>query len=151
MCVELGFQNVRTYIASGNVVFTSTFDEGLIKSRLEARLQAYAGRDVTVVVRTASELSAVLNSNPFSDKEPRFTVAIFLDKQAGADILQGISGQVDEKYAIGKREIFVHYGNGMGRSKLKIPGAKSGTARNMNTIAKLVEMVSHSSVNPKGN
>ncbi|SIT48502.1 conserved hypothetical protein [Paraburkholderia ribeironis] len=41
--------------------------------------------------------------------------------------------------ALGTREIYVHYGNGMAHSKLKIPAAKTGTARNMNTVAKLVE------------
>lgn len=43
---------------------------------------------------------------------------------------------------MGTREIYVHYVAGMGRSKLKIPAAKSGTARNMNTVAKLAEMAS---------
>jgi uncharacterized protein (DUF1697 family) len=43
---------------------------------------------------------------------------------------------------LGEREIFVHYGSGMGRSKLRIPAAKTGTARNMNTVAKLVEIAS---------
>ena len=42
--------------------------------------------------------------------------------------------------ALGTREIFVHYGAGMGTSKLRIPAAKAGTARNMNTVAKLAEM-----------
>ena len=41
---------------------------------------------------------------------------------------------------LGTREIFVHYGSGIGKSKLKIPVAQKGTARNMSTIAKLVEM-----------
>jgi len=41
---------------------------------------------------------------------------------------------------LGVREIFVHYGSGMGHSKLKIPAAKPATARNMNTVAKLIEM-----------
>jgi uncharacterized protein (DUF1697 family) len=41
---------------------------------------------------------------------------------------------------LGAREIYVRYGAGIGRSKLKIPAAKTGTARNMNTIAKLAEM-----------
>jgi uncharacterized protein (DUF1697 family) len=43
---------------------------------------------------------------------------------------------------LGDREIFVHYGNGMGRSKLRIPAARLGTARNMNTVAKLAEIAS---------
>ena len=44
--------------------------------------------------------------------------------------------------ALGKREIYVHYGDGMADSRLRIPAAKTGTARNINTIAKLAEMAS---------
>jgi len=43
---------------------------------------------------------------------------------------------------LGKREIYVHYPTGMGRSKLRIPAAKAGTARNMNTVSKLAELAS---------
>jgi uncharacterized protein (DUF1697 family) len=49
-------------------------------------------------------------------------------------------GRNDEEMRLGEREIFVHYPSGMGRSKLKIPATKTGTARNMNTVAKLAEM-----------
>ena len=42
--------------------------------------------------------------------------------------------------ALGLREIYVHYGDGMADSTLRIPAAKAGTARNMNTVAKLAEM-----------
>ena len=51
-------------------------------------------------------------------------------------------GQSLEKMVLGEREIFVHYGDGMGRSKLRIPAARAGTARNMNTVAKLAELAS---------
>ena len=50
----------------------------------------------------------------------------------------------DEELRLGKREIYVHYPSGMGRSKLKIPAAKAGTARNLNTVAKLAEMAAKS-------
>jgi len=57
------------------------------------------------------------------------------------DTLAAVRGQKDEKIKPGKREIYVHYGEGMGTSKLVIPAAKTGTARNMNTVAALVKMV----------
>jgi uncharacterized protein (DUF1697 family) len=50
-----------------------------------------------------------------------------------------VSGQQDEEIALGTREVYVHYSNGMAHSKLKIPAARTGTARNMNTVAKLAE------------
>ena len=56
------------------------------------------------------------------------------------DALDKVTGRNGEKLQLGKREIFVSYPDGMGRTKLKIPAAKTGTARNMNTVAALVEM-----------
>jgi uncharacterized protein (DUF1697 family) len=68
--------------------------------------------------------------------------AIFLDHSPPHDALDRAVGRSVEKMSLGDREIFVHYPSGMGRSKLKIPAAKTGTARNMNTVAKLAEMAS---------
>jgi uncharacterized protein (DUF1697 family) len=45
-----------------------------------------------------------------------------------------------ETMALGKREIFIHYPSGMGRSRLRIAAAKNDTARNMNTVARLAEL-----------
>jgi uncharacterized protein (DUF1697 family) len=92
-----------------------------------------------VVLRTGQEMLAVLNANPFSGTEPKFTYAIFLDEPPAKDALAKVAGRQDEELRLGKREIYVHYPSGMGRSKLKIPAAKRGTARNMNTVAKLAE------------
>src|SRR3569623_755684 len=135
MCEELGFAAVRTYIASGNVIFTSRKSEAALKLALEKRLQTYAGAPVGVLVRSAAEMAQVLADNPFPKMAPNRTVAIFLDKAPPADALAGIRGRKDEEIKLGRREIYVHYGEGMGTSKLVIPAAKTGTARNMNTIA----------------
>jgi uncharacterized protein (DUF1697 family) len=140
MCVEAGLSDVRTYIASGNVVFSSTLKAAPVKTLLEKRLHAYAGKSVGVIIRTADELAAVLTANPFPKAAPNRTVAIFLDDAPPKDALSSVTGRKSEEVASGKREIFVHYGDGMADSKLKIPVAKMGTARNMNTVAKLVEL-----------
>lgn len=140
MCEELGFAAVRTYIASGNVVFTSRKSEAAIKSALEQRLHAYVGAPVGVLVRSAAAIAQVAADNPFPKAAPNRTVAIFLDKAPPADALSGIRGQKNEELRLGRREIYVHYGEGMGTSKLVIPAAKTGTARNMNTIATLAKM-----------
>jgi uncharacterized protein (DUF1697 family) len=67
-------------------------------------------------------------------------VAIFLDEPPPGDTLERVTGGNGEEIRLGKREIYVHYGDGMADSKLKIPAAAAGTARNMNTIAKLAEI-----------
>jgi uncharacterized protein (DUF1697 family) len=140
MCEAAGFRSVRTYIASGNVVFESKLGETAVRKELEKRLLAYAGKPVGVAVRTAAEMAEVLASNPFPDAPGNSTVAIFLDAAPPGTALDAVSGRVDEVVALGRREIYVRYGPNMGRSKLKIPAAKTGTARNMNTVAKLAEM-----------
>lgn len=142
MCEAVGFAKVRTYIASGNVVFESKLAEASVKAKLERALETYAGKRVGVLVRTGAELAAVLASNPFTSAPPNRTVVIFLDKAPPANVLASVSGQQSEEIGLGTRELYVHYANGIGQSKLKIPLASTGTARNMNTIAKLVEWTS---------
>ena len=140
MCEGAGFRSVRTYIASGNVVFESTKTEAQLKAILEAALKAYAGKPVGVLVRTAAEMAAVLAGNPFAQMPGSRVVAYFLDGAPTKDALQTVANQTCEQLRLGKREIYVYYPDGMGNSKLKIAAAKAGTARNMNTIAKLAVM-----------
>lgn len=140
LCVDAGFARVQTYIASGNVVFSARPSAPRVKAALEARLQARAGRAVRVAVRTADEMKAVLQANPFPGAPAKRVVAIFLDEPPPADALDHARGQGDEEMRLGVREIYVRYGEDMGRSKLDIPAARAGTARNMNTVAKLVEL-----------
>jgi uncharacterized protein (DUF1697 family) len=140
MCEAAGFAEVRTFIASGNVLFNSEKSEAAIKAALEASLRAYAGKPIGVLVRTAVELAAVLKANPFPKAAPDRTVVIFLNGRPPATALKDVSNQAGEEVRLGKREIYVHYPDGIGKSRLKIPAAADGTARNMNTIAKLTAL-----------
>jgi uncharacterized protein (DUF1697 family) len=138
MCEDAGFTQVRTYIASGNVVFSTRLSAIKAKAALETRLQARAGRPIAVAIRTADEMAAVLAANPFTDAPAKRVVAIFLDEAPPANALDRARGRGNEEIRWGAREIYVRYGEDMGRSKLVIPAARAGTARNMNTIARLV-------------
>jgi len=140
LCEKAGFTGVRTFIASGNVVFASPRSEAEVKATLEARLADYAGKPIPVMVRTAAEMAAVRDSNPFPKAPPNRTVAVFLDAPPPADAAEKAVGGQSEVLALGKRELYVYYPDGMGQSKLRIPAAATGTARNMNTVAKLAEM-----------
>jgi uncharacterized protein (DUF1697 family) len=100
------------------------------------------GKPMAVVVRTGKELTSVLAANPFKTAAGNHTVAIFLDAPPPKDVMAGVTGKRNEEIAAGLREIYVHYKDGIGRSKLKIPAAKAGTARNMQTIATLAEWAS---------
>jgi uncharacterized protein (DUF1697 family) len=140
LCEAAGFRAVRTYIASGNVLFDSNMSERKVKVEIEKRLSAHAGKPMQVMVRTAAEMAAVAAANPFPNAPGNRTGAIFLDAPPPVDTLDRVTGRVNENLALGKREIYVLYGDDMGHSKLRIPAAKNGTARNMNTVAKLATM-----------
>jgi uncharacterized protein (DUF1697 family) len=141
ICAGAGFDRIETYIASGNVVFESRGTASRVQSELESRLADHARRPIQVFVRTALELQEVLRGNPFPKAEPRLTYVFFLGNKP-RDVTANALRRVDEELRAGKREIYVHYPSGMGQSKLVIPAAKNGTARNMHTIDKLVAMSS---------
>jgi uncharacterized protein (DUF1697 family) len=140
MCVAEGFTKVSTYIASGNVVFRAEASVTQVKAALERRLLDHAGKPVGVIVRTADQMAAVHRANPFADQPPNRVVAIFLDDPPPADALDDVRGRGNEELQLGSCEIYVAYGTGMRDSKLRIPIAAHGTARNINTVAKLSEM-----------
>jgi uncharacterized protein (DUF1697 family) len=137
---RLGFGACRTFIASGNLLFTSDEKEGAVKKKLENALREHMGAEVPVMVRTADEMAAVAAANPFADKPGNRVVAMFLDDPPPSDALASATGIRDEQMELGEREIYIFYGDGMADSKLRIPAAAGGTARNMNTVAKLADL-----------
>lgn len=140
LCSELGLGNVRTYIQSGNVVFESERPEAALKRMLEAAITKRLGRAVQVLIRTAAELKAILEANPFPDAQADQVGVIFLPKPVRPTELAEIVIQGREEVQAVGREVFVHYPDGMGRSKLKLPFATDGTTRNLNTVGKLLAM-----------
>jgi uncharacterized protein (DUF1697 family) len=141
VCEGVGFQRVRTYIQSGNVVLESRLGESKVKAALERALGAHVGKAVSVIVRSAKEMESVLRRNPFPDEPAKFVVAVFFDEEVPRRALDGLVAPDGESVQLSGREIFVHYPAGQGRSKLKLPILSKGTARNINTVAKLCEMV----------
>ena len=140
----LGAEDVATYVQSGNVVFKSGAPAAGLAQSIERRIADELGLRVTVVIRTAPELAEIVSANPFADRgaEPTKLHVVFLaEKPAAARVraLDATRGEPDEFRVVG-REIYVHYGDGMGQSKLVIPAAKLGTARNLNTVATLAKM-----------
>jgi uncharacterized protein (DUF1697 family) len=140
LCGKCGFAKARTYIQSGNVVFESDLKEEGVRQALEKALAAKMGKPVDVMVRRAAEMRAVLEANPFPDTEPNKKMVVFLTGKAPVEALRGVTGPAGEQVRAGKREVYVYYPEGQGRSKLKLPLKVAGTARNINTVAKLVAM-----------
>jgi len=138
---ELELGSPRTFIASGNLVFTSDKSEAKVREMLEKALAGHMGKPVGVMVRTAAEMAAAASANPFPDAPGRRVLVTFLSEPPPKGALDQAKGHDGERLALGKREIYVDYcGTLLGRSKLRIPAAAKGTGRNMNSVARLAQM-----------
>jgi uncharacterized protein (DUF1697 family) len=140
LCGECGFKDVKTYIQSGNVVFKTSLSEPKAQAKLERALEAHMGKAVGVTLRSADELEAALAHNPFKKPEPNRVYIMFVNDTLPRNALDKLVNPGPEEVELGQRELFVHYPDGMGRSKLKLPFVKVGTARNLNTVTKLIAL-----------
>ncbi len=149
---SLGLGEVQTYIQSGNVVFScDSTDTVQIQKDISVGFAQTFGFTVKVMIRTASQLNAIIEHNPFQNqpaKELNRIMAIFLESDPSSTALDDIQKSYtgpEEIHIIGQ-EAFIYYPEGMGRSKLtntllekKLKTA--GTARNWNTVLKLQQMM----------
>lgn len=140
MCVAAGLRDVRTYIQSGNVVFSTSLGAPAAKKKLEALLAARLGKPCQVLVRTQAELESVVARNPFPEAEPNRLMIIFLDDAPPRSAIADVKVPGRERLQLDGRELFIHFPDGMGSSKLRVPFAAVGTGRNLNTVRKLIEM-----------
>jgi uncharacterized protein (DUF1697 family) len=142
LCVKLGFRGVRTYIQSGNVVLESNDQATAILDKLEKALTKKMSKEIKVVVRGAEEVRAVLAQNPFPGEDPAKVAVVFFAASLPPDLLRDLPMPGGEQLVQADREIYVYYPTGMGQSKLKLPKVcSSGTARNIRTVGRLVEML----------
>jgi len=142
----LGYADVATYIQSGNVVFTS--DARVVAGTIERGIEADLGMNVTVVLRTAVQLTRVVRRNPFTDVDTsKVHVGFMAGRPAAAAVRSLDRGRFSpDEFVVDGIELYLHVPNGIGRSKLpdylarqlKVPT----TIRNWNTVTKLVDMVS---------
>lgn len=142
LCLDAGFQSPKTYIQSGNVVFGSTLSETKVKAKLEKALAAKMGKPFGALVRTGEQLHAVAKRNPFKQAAPNQLLILFLDEAPARDALADLNIPGREQVKLDGREVFIHFPDGQGRSKLKVPFSKMGTGRNLNTVVKLAEIAS---------
>jgi uncharacterized protein (DUF1697 family) len=147
---KAGAVDVATYIQSGNVVFrtpAATLDG--FEAEMAAAIETRFGLRVPVVLRTASELSNVLRKNPFLARgaETSALHVAFLAAKPTAEH----AARLDPKRSPGDEfelrgcDLYLHLRNGMGKSKLTSDYLDRtletiSTARNWNTVGKLVEM-----------
>lgn len=151
---ELGCDGVRTYIQSGNVLFRA--GAGLAKKvpALAAKRIATAfGHDVTVVVRTAEEIAAVRDANPFiaSGADERALYVAFLADEPSARSVAALdpNRSPPDAFVVRGREIYLHLPNGAARTKitnayLDAKLATTSTVRNWRTVVTLSELATES-------
>lgn len=144
---DQGLRGVRTLLASGNAVFEAQGDANALAARLRPALARALGVDTAWFLRSHAELAAIVAANPFPDAaatHPNHLLVHFHAADVPADRLSALVHDGPERlHAIG-RELYVDYPDDVGHSKLpqamaraKFP--KEATARNWNTVLKLVE------------
>jgi uncharacterized protein (DUF1697 family) len=141
ICSGIGLKNVRTYIQSGNVLFTSPLASSALKAKLEKALLKKTGKDIGVIIRNARELAVIVAHNPFPKAQPSQVGVLLLPGEVPKTFMQEVDTKGPEEICAVRTEVYIHYPNGMGRTKLKLPKSiASGTVRNINTISKLAEL-----------
>jgi len=148
---KLGFGKVTTLLQTGNVVFESDeIDPKLLVELISNEFEKRFGFHSEVIIRTPAELQEIFKGNPFHEspeKESKFLVVMFLsaapELEAYEALLAGYTGP--EEIRLAERELYIYYSEGQGRSKLTNVYIEKklkvmGTARNWNTVTKLLEM-----------
>lgn len=148
---SLGLRGAQSYVASGNVVFkTAAKDPARLQKKIEDAVEQANGFRPGVILRTADEMKDVVRRNPFAKRsgiEANKLVVSFLTGEPEAESKQKIA-QIkvgpEELYLDG-RELYIYYAGGIGTSKLTAALIEraikvSGTARNWNTVTKLLEL-----------
>ena len=150
--LDLGFQEVTTYIQSGNVVFRSANHESSKKlsAKIEQALFINLGFHVPVIIRTIEEMSALISANPYkkeSENTPGKLYVTFLEEEPQPDNIKKISptDYFPDKFTIQGKEIFLNCAAGYGTTKLSNSLFErklniKATSRNWRTANKLLEL-----------
>ena len=139
---EAGFDNVRTVLASGNVVLeTPAAPAAALERRLETALSDALGVTTDFMVRDADEWSAMIAANPFPDvaeREPGRLLVLVMKTRPDQAKTEAYLATYDgpERVEFVGREIFIHYPDGQGASRLALPRLGNGTGRNWSTVMK---------------
>jgi uncharacterized protein (DUF1697 family) len=149
---EVGFEEVATYVQSGNVVVTTSRTPAAVAKAVAAAIDERFGLDVGVAVRTRAELAKIVERDPLgsvADDPKRYQVT-FLDSppdHAALEKLEAAAVGGERVEAVG-REIYTWYPGGMGRSKLArlVSGKALGnaTSRNWSTVTALLALAADS-------
>jgi uncharacterized protein (DUF1697 family) len=148
---DAGFEDVQTYVQSGNVVLSSRAKPETVRRKVEQVIAKDFGLDVPVVVRTRAELAAVAKRNPLRTvaTESKHYQVTFLSKKLSARVVRELEEVAadDERVVVSGREVYAWHPDTIARSKLwaKLAGKDLGvtaTSRNWATVEALLELAS---------
>jgi uncharacterized protein (DUF1697 family) len=148
---EAGYEAVRTYVQSGNIVFGSPAKPAEVERDLQKLISERFGFDVPVVVRSRAQLAAVVKADPLGDvaEDPKRYQVSFLAEKPSADLVRRMQERAveSERVVARGREIYAWHPDGVARSKLwnELAGKGLGitaTARNWTTVTTLLDMAS---------
>jgi uncharacterized protein (DUF1697 family) len=149
LLTSAGFDDVRTYVQSGNVVLTSDARPDDLARACERRIADELGLEISVVVRTRDELAEVVRRNPLGEvaTNPKRYQVSFLAEEPDADTVRKLEALVagDERFEAVGRELYAWHPDGVARSRLatRLAGRGLGipaTARNWTTVTTLLTM-----------
>ena len=149
---ESGFRDIATVAASGNVILTDDRDPAVLEIQLESLIKDRFGFKSCTMVRTAGEVQAAIDENPFHGTGPqhgsdKMVHSIFLsqqpDKSAVDALIAEHASKGSERLALGDRVLFLDYVHGVGISDLSSKFLErrlkvKGTARNMNSLKNIL-------------
>ncbi len=146
-----GFDEVATYLRTGNVFFRSEeSDSASLATRLREIVESNFGTTTPVVMRTLPEIERTLDANPFLNDESDLKLlhVMFLDSAPDAAAIATLDPERSpgDRFHIDGPDIYLHYPNGSARSKLSIDYFErqlgvTATARNWNTVNRLATML----------
>ena len=146
----LGHESVQTYLQSGNAVFrTGRKSDASLAAAMEKAIAAELGLTVTVLVRSAAELAGVVDAMPYGGRgaDAKQLHVAFLSAAPSAGAVKKLDAAqfAPDELEIAGREVYLHYPNGYGRTKLTNAVLErrlgvDATTRNWRTVTKLAEL-----------
>jgi uncharacterized protein (DUF1697 family) len=149
MLTDAGFDDVRTYLQSGNVVLSSRASPEKVRTKVERLIEDRFGLDIDVVVRTRDELAEIVERNPLGNvaTDPKRYQVSFLDGELELEALAKLEAAAvePERLVAAGRVLYAWHPDGIGRSTLgsRLAGRDVGvtaTARNWTTVTKLLAL-----------
>ena len=141
---DLGFDDVRTYIQSGNLLLRTSKAPRTVGRDLARGIAALGGVAPAVIVRTRDQLESVVASSPFPDADPAHLHVVFTDADRAAVDLPDVEAFAPERVKAVGPDVHLLLPGGVGRSKLAQAltkhGGATGTMRSWRTVTKLLEL-----------